>query len=104
MDRRQHNNVQSKKGGGDHYVPPKPTLEVPKDPAGYTVAFDVTQEAEIQDFFNKFGFAVVRDVLTGADCSATLAEIYSILEAGTHFKRNNIGTWANWPADSIEVI
>eukprot|EP00026_Physarum_polycephalum_P010707 Phypoly_transcript_10881.p1 GENE.Phypoly_transcript_10881~~Phypoly_transcript_10881.p1 ORF type:complete len:355 (-),score=70.03 Phypoly_transcript_10881:129-1193(-) len=89
------------KGKGEHVVK-KPALAVPRDPEGFTVAFDVTQEAEIQDFFNKFGFVVVRDVLTQEDCKNTLDEIYSILENGTQFKRGDVGTWSNWPADSIE--
>jgi hypothetical protein len=91
------------KGRGEHVVK-KQALDVPKDPAGFTVAFDVAQEAEIQDFFNKFGFVVVRDVLTQEACNNTLDEIYSILENGTKFKRNDVGTWSSWPADSIEVI
>lgn len=83
---------------------PKPALEVPKEANGLAVSFDIKQEAEIQEFFNKYGFVVVRDVLTPKDCKATVGDIFSILEDGTGFKRDDITTWSKWPGDSIEVF
>jgi hypothetical protein len=36
---------------------------VPFDDEGYVEAFTYDQEKEIQAFFDKFGFVVIRDVL-----------------------------------------
>lgn len=82
---------------------PKPAIEVPREANGLVVSFDISQEAEIQAFFDKYGFVVVRDVLTPKDCKATVDDIFSILEDGTGFNRKDVTTWSKWPADSIEV-
>lgn len=46
-----------------------------KDSHGYTVSFGVDQREEIQQFFDKYGFVVVKEVLTEKDCKATLDDI-----------------------------
>jgi ectoine hydroxylase-related dioxygenase (phytanoyl-CoA dioxygenase family) len=77
-------------------------MHVPVDEEGYTVSYRVDQEREIQEFFDTYGFVVTRDVLSQEDCSATLEDIFNILETYSGFYRGDIHTWSNWPADSIE--
>jgi len=79
-----------------------PTVVVPLDDFGYTESFLADQAGEMQQFFDKYGFVVVRDVLTPQACEETLNEIFSLLENGTGFIRSNVDTWSRWPADSIE--
>ncbi len=43
----------------------------------------------LQEFFDHFGFVVIRNALTPEDCQKTVSEVFSILENGTNhlFKR-----------------
>ncbi|KAJ3037035.1 WD repeat-containing protein 26 [Rhizophlyctis rosea] len=53
------------------------------------------------EFFNKQGVVVIRNVLSKADCDATVSEMFDILESGSEFRRDDMSTWNSWPADSI---
>lgn len=59
------------------FCPPK--YEVPIDGEGYIQAFSVEESKEINEFFEKFGFVVVRDVLTKEECDATIDDMWNFL-------------------------
>ncbi|GAM20633.1 hypothetical protein SAMD00019534_038080 [Acytostelium subglobosum LB1] len=87
--------------------------QVPKDGDGYSWSFSLDQFDETamvaagnnvqnnpQEFFNRFGFVVVRDVLTGDDCDRTVSEIFDIIESKSpRFKRNDRSTWDHFPTE-----
>lgn len=93
--------------------------EVPRDPddarfifsfpapASPSSALHTPQEAEEAEalvaFFDKFGFVVVRDVLTPQEAQATVNEIFGLLEEGTEgrFDRHDVSTWDQWPAEGM---
>lgn len=57
-------------------------------------------EEKILNFFQNFGFVVIRDVLTAEDCQRTMDEIMDLMERHTNdqFKRQDRSTWVHWPA------
>ena len=79
---------------------------VPSDSSDnrYTQSFDPSEQGQILEFFHKYGFVVVRDVLTNEECQRTFGEIMDIMEQNTGhaFRRNDRSTWDHWPANSIE--
>jgi ectoine hydroxylase-related dioxygenase (phytanoyl-CoA dioxygenase family) len=85
----------------------KPLVEenpIPRDAQDdhYIQSFDVSDSQGIIDFFDTFGFVVVRDVLSAQQCQDTLSEIYDILEEGSTFRRNDQSTWNAWPTNAME--
>lgn len=58
------------------YCPPR--LEVPSDPDDpeYVMSFTVDQPDEMKEFFEKYNFVVIRDVLEPKDCELTIHEIW----------------------------
>lgn len=55
-------------------------------------------------FFDEYGYVVVRDVLTSDECLATIDDIWTYLETGAFggidpgIKRDNPSTWTKgWP-------
>lgn len=65
------------------YCPPK--YEVPRDSQGYIQAFGVEETKEIKQFFEKFGFVVIRDVLTKEECDVTIDDMWNFIKAVTLF-------------------
>jgi len=57
-----------------------PVYKVPTDSEGYLQSFTVNQVNEFKQFFNEFGFVIVRDVLTREQSKSTIEEIWDILE------------------------
>ena len=58
-------------------------------------------------FFEEYGFVVIRDVLSKAECEATIDEIWSYIETGAFrgkptpvgIKRDDPSTWDDgWPS------
>jgi len=89
---------------------------VPADPNenDFVMSFTVNQVAEYKQFFNDFGFVVIRDILTTGDCNATIDDIWNYLEnkrwvnpkyltpeflVEGKINRNDPQTWINkyWP-------
>jgi hypothetical protein len=58
-----------------------------KDSA-FVISFSVSEKKESKEFFEKFGFVIIRDVLSKEEVSKTLKEIWEILE----FKADSSGT------------
>ncbi|KYQ88466.1 WD repeat protein [Tieghemostelium lacteum] len=80
------------------------------DNEGYCLSFKTTDfdnNQQLDDvkvnpiaFFKKFGFLVVRDVLTKDDCDKTCSEIFNIIESKSpKFKRNDTSTWDEFPKE-----
>ncbi|KAM9971662.1 hypothetical protein ACTFIW_011645 [Dictyostelium discoideum] len=98
------------------YLPP--IYDVQKDVEGYITSFSVEQQTEYTEFFNKFGFVVIRDVLSKSECQKTIDDIWNYIEsfkwASYHdsmkseektIKRNDPKTWEGiWPNLSQEGI
>ena len=69
--------------------------EIPKDDEGYVQSFDVENEAAIKEFFDEYGFVVVRDVFTAEECATTVDDIWEVVQekAGKHIKREDPSSW-----------
>lgn len=50
-------------------------LQVPVDEEGYAESFTIDQKVELQDFFRRFGFVVIRDVLSVDEIKNTREDI-----------------------------
>lgn len=65
----------------------------------YTFSFDcsdlsIIPEREIRDFFDEYGFVVLRNVFTKEDCQKTRNAMWEILESGNpQLKRDDYKTW-----------
>jgi len=87
-----------------------PELDVPLDNEGYCVSWPSNKEKEIKQFFSKYGFVVVRNVLTEQEVSNSVSDIWTQLETGKFdqpteldikINRNDPSTWgieSGWPA------
>lgn len=75
---------------------PKPTLESD----GYMKTFSIDENEAYQSFFDTYGFVVLRDVLSAAECDTSCDEIWDSLEAQEpEIDRQNPLTWTEryWP-------
>eukprot|EP01113_Clastostelium_recurvatum_P011523 TRINITY_DN15884_c0_g2_i1.p1 TRINITY_DN15884_c0_g2~~TRINITY_DN15884_c0_g2_i1.p1 ORF type:complete len:390 (-),score=48.27 TRINITY_DN15884_c0_g2_i1:44-1213(-) len=123
----QHHHHRSR-GVGSSSVFPAFDYIVPRDDDNYTVSFEVKdlhndgEVEKVREFFSRYGFVVVKDVLSQKECNDTLNEIYQILEhpisspsssssssgsdggggGGGVFDRHNVNTWHHWPPASLE--
>ena len=68
------------------------------------------ETAAMKAFYDQYGFAVVRDVLTEAECEATREEIWDYVEESSSsgagsgkgsVSRHDVTTWANWKTKSF---
>lgn len=77
-----------------------PFLEVPRDDEDWRFAQSfapVGQEAEARRFYEEYGFAVFRDVLTAEETEASRSEILSYIERTVEgFEAEEPQTWAVW--------
>ncbi|KAL0477205.1 ectD [Acrasis kona] len=80
-----------------------PRLNVPRDDDdyNYTKSFFVNDTEQIKDFFNEYGFVVVRNVLSQQDCDNTVTEIFDILESDAGWQRDDMTTWNQWPTNGM---
>lgn len=77
--------------------------KVPRDEEDnrYVKDFAIDDEEGYKAFFERFGFVVVRDVLTLDECNRSVSDLYDIIEDGCAFRRDDVRTWNNFPANSI---
>ncbi|AYV85468.1 MAG: phytanoyl-CoA dioxygenase family protein [Satyrvirus sp.] len=80
-------------------------LEPPVDEDDYRFikSFNANQisNPDAINFFDEYGFIVVRDVLTREECQMTIDEMFSYIEKNYEgFDRNNLNTWEKWPDSS----
>jgi len=83
-----------------------PYLEIPRDDDDwrFTQSFTLDDTRAMKAFYDQYGFAVVRDVLSEAECAATREEIWDYVEAtsgGGNVSRHDVSTWANWKTKSF---
>eukprot|EP00927_Polykrikos_kofoidii_P049631 TRINITY_DN43668_c0_g1_i1.p1 TRINITY_DN43668_c0_g1~~TRINITY_DN43668_c0_g1_i1.p1 ORF type:complete len:429 (-),score=63.48 TRINITY_DN43668_c0_g1_i1:20-1306(-) len=80
--------------------PPKlPDLPLPRDAEGYAVAFDVTDTANIKEFFDKYGLVVVRRVADEEACERSREELWDLVEREVpKVNRHEPETWNAWPS------
>lgn len=96
-------------------------IDLPLDPDDnrYVQSFLLEEKGAYVEFFKKYGFVVVRDVLTGDECKQSIDDIWTYLETGAYnrwakesanldepeagqsdsgIKRNDPNTWnKSWP-------
>eukprot|EP01027_Heterolobosea_sp_BB2_P008444 GEZU01012531.1.p2 GENE.GEZU01012531.1~~GEZU01012531.1.p2 ORF type:complete len:103 (-),score=18.64 GEZU01012531.1:498-806(-) len=72
----------------DEPSPPEPiefpALSVPLDEDGFCVAFSLTEEGaigKILDFYQQYGFVVVKDVISPEDCQSAVNELWTEIES-----------------------
>jgi hypothetical protein len=71
-----------------------PDIPVPYEDDGSPYVYSFAPDADanqIREFFDKYGFVVIRDVLTAQDADATVADMWDILEESSTMKANNPG-------------
>jgi ectoine hydroxylase-related dioxygenase (phytanoyl-CoA dioxygenase family) len=75
-------------------------LAVPIDADGYIISYEPDDHKGIKQFFDHYGFVVVRDVLNKQECQATIDEIWETHSgmSGGMVKRDDARTWEkHWP-------
>ena len=60
----------------------------------YTKAFDIDQKAEINLFFQEYGFVIIKNVLPIDECYKTEKEIMSLMK----FDKKKPSTYKKWPS------
>jgi len=78
-----------------------------EDDPTYMKSFDLSfpnADQDILQFFQQFGFVVVRDVLTPDQCDQTLSDLFTSLEVNSNhqFNRNDPSTWRSWPSTGLK--
>ncbi|GAM24732.1 hypothetical protein SAMD00019534_079070 [Acytostelium subglobosum LB1] len=102
-------NIPPKYVDDKEYCPPK--YEVPVDNEGYLASFSIDQIHEYRQFFNDYGFVIIRDVLDLESCQSTIDDIWRYIENDewlyyppmskdlcNRTKRNDPSTWKHWPS------
>jgi hypothetical protein len=75
-------------------------LDIPYDEDGFVEAFTIEQPEEITNFFGKYGFVVVKDLLTEEECKLSEDEIWEFMGRCVEgINRYDTSTWhLHWPA------
>jgi len=77
----------------------EPSPQVPVDEEGYVQAFYVNEVQNIQQFWDKFGFVVIRECLTTEECTLSEKEAWDFIERHhPEIKRNDSHSWESWPS------
>jgi len=71
-----------------------PVVEVPRDKDGFIQSFTIDDEENYLQFFNKFGFVVIDNVLEKNEIDTTILEVWETLEKAEKIvNRNDSNTW-----------
>lgn len=73
-----------------------PKYEVPVDEEGYVQSFSVSEVDKYKEFFKKFGFVVVRDILTKEECEDTIQDIWNNLTKVHRFNNKHLIHYLVW--------
>jgi len=78
-------------------------LTAPLGADGYITSFNLSDDPQsILDFFHKYGFVVVRDVLSETECDATLSEFWARGKESHGLDQSDPNTWADfWKAQKF---
>jgi len=89
-------------------------VERDAEDAAYVISFDMGEGDKIKQFFARYGFVVIRNVLEQQQCERTIDEIWRVVEKSKSFsprftsppKRDDPSTWENqnWPGMISEGI
>eukprot|EP01103_Thecamoeba_quadrilineata_P007845 TRINITY_DN17665_c0_g1_i1.p1 TRINITY_DN17665_c0_g1~~TRINITY_DN17665_c0_g1_i1.p1 ORF type:complete len:381 (+),score=55.37 TRINITY_DN17665_c0_g1_i1:62-1144(+) len=77
------------------------SIRFDQDDKRYVQSFTHDQPEQIRTFFDEYGFVVVRDVLTLAECDASIQDLLSLL-APSGFNLHDKSTWHLWPNTGME--
>jgi hypothetical protein len=80
----------------------------PLDSEGYVQSFSLNEKEEYLKFFGKYGFVIVRDVISDECAKQSIEDIWDIVELQKCFdeedghvrnivSRDDISTWEYWP-------
>ncbi len=104
--------VPKKEEKEEESIPPHPDYSsllpcgIPRDDEGYVKAFpiymgddekeEMKNKQEIQEFFDKYGVVVLKDLLTEKELENTREEIWDYMEETySKFKKDDTSTWKN---------
>jgi len=63
---------------------------------GFVQSFELTDEQKIKEFFARFGFVVINNILTSVECKETIDYLWeSIQELSPNIKRDDTSSWEN---------
>lgn len=71
--------------------------KAPLDDEGFVASFSLEESSKIREFFDEFGFVVIRDILTEPQANDLISGIWDELEAPGRIKRDQISTWSHFP-------
>eukprot|EP01114_Cavostelium_apophysatum_P019571 TRINITY_DN6344_c0_g2_i1.p1 TRINITY_DN6344_c0_g2~~TRINITY_DN6344_c0_g2_i1.p1 ORF type:complete len:377 (-),score=68.61 TRINITY_DN6344_c0_g2_i1:256-1386(-) len=82
------------------------SVHAPLDEDGYVQSFSITEEEAYLDFFEQYGFVVVKDVLSADEVRQSIDEVWDFVCSnqwgwdGKKVDRDDPNTWGNdyWPA------
>jgi len=87
----------------DQAVVEDKSWEAPIDEEGYVQSFLADEEKELLDFFHKYGFVVVRNIISADQCEKTEDDLWRSDEmlGSRKVDRNEPSTWENgtWPSE-----
>eukprot|EP01089_Gocevia_fonbrunei_P020695 TRINITY_DN7773_c0_g1_i1.p1 TRINITY_DN7773_c0_g1~~TRINITY_DN7773_c0_g1_i1.p1 ORF type:complete len:370 (+),score=80.55 TRINITY_DN7773_c0_g1_i1:124-1233(+) len=72
----------------------------PLDSEGYVESFNVEDEESWMTFFNKFGFVVIKEILSTEEIEKSIDDIWNLVESYHKIhpiSRNNTKNWKYWP-------
>lgn len=78
--------------------------ELPRDEQDcrFIKSFEVGESTEILQFFEEYGFVVIRNVLTPDECSQTIMEMFDhVKKSCPSFDPNDKSTWSEWKSESF---
>jgi ectoine hydroxylase-related dioxygenase (phytanoyl-CoA dioxygenase family) len=58
----------------------------------FTKAFDINETKEINDFFKKYGFVIIKNIVSVDDCDKTEKEIMELMK----FNKNKSSSYTKW--------
>lgn len=79
-------------------------IELPRDPDDYRFikSFDVDESMEILEFFQEYGFVVIKNALTSNECCSTISEMFEhVKKSCPSFDPNDKNTWSEWKSESF---
>jgi hypothetical protein len=77
-------------------------FELNVEPDGYMKSFTVDEKEDYKTFFDKYGFVVIRDIISSTECDISCDEVWaSLKEKEPNIDRNDPKTWSEkyWPKD-----
>ena len=79
-------------------------MEVPVDDLGFTKSFTLEMKDEIKEFFEEYGFVVIKNIISEKELDKTAMEVWDLTEEYSNnllseYKESR--TWKEWASDLI---